>query len=707
MSAYVTLAEAASYLGVSKATLRKWDNEGKLKAVRHPLNRYRVYDLEDLRALKPQASLFDDDVLQVPKSEQVEISDPRSLKRVIGRLHSVLRDTDGDSNIIQRFDELTKLMFLKLLGDQNSVEVFRSVPGETTSNYADSVRRAYAEEAQHHAHLIPDRFARLHCSDAAIRQCGSVLADLSFAAADFDLKGVAYEEMIRGIFDKSDHQQFFTPPQVVRFMAAMCEPFLEGTVGDPACGTGGFLVRVAQASRQVARIVGFEIDERLAWISRINLLLHAAPEFEVRCLGNGAALGPDAKPYLGTFDLILTNPPFGSDVSDRTTLHDFVLGGDRASRRRGILFLERCHEFLKDQGVLAIVMEEGVLNLSSAVDVREFILRHFDVLAVIELPETAFMPYANVNASILLLRKTVAEERSREVFFAKAENIGRRANGDDDFTFDESGTAVPNTDLPAILSLLEERRAGRGVAESELAYVADIMANLDGDNTLRMDFRYHHPSRGRSRELLRRSKYRLWSLADLCQERNETVILSKEMPNQVILYTGLANIEVGNGVAHQVPTPSGAVKSAVKRYQPGDILFARMRPNLRKVALMPFPEGGYCSPECAVLTVRIDNDDDHLIDPQILAVVLRSDLVFGQVMHLIAGIGRPRLSPKDLRGIQIPMPARIVQLRTRHEHEGRLASVRDLRARGQVLLREADGLESRAVEELANSMIGE
>src|SRR2546423_15369880 len=43
MPSLVTLAEAASYLGVSKATLRNWDREGKLKAHRHPLNRYRVY----------------------------------------------------------------------------------------------------------------------------------------------------------------------------------------------------------------------------------------------------------------------------------------------------------------------------------------------------------------------------------------------------------------------------------------------------------------------------------------------------------------------------------------------------------------------------------------------------------------------------------------------------------------------------------------
>ncbi len=44
----MTLSEAAKYLCVSKAVLRKWDNLGKLKAVRNTLNKYRFYKKEDL-----------------------------------------------------------------------------------------------------------------------------------------------------------------------------------------------------------------------------------------------------------------------------------------------------------------------------------------------------------------------------------------------------------------------------------------------------------------------------------------------------------------------------------------------------------------------------------------------------------------------------------------------------------------------------------
>jgi len=44
----MTIAQAAEYIGVTPLTLRNWDKAGKLKAVRNPLNDYRMYDKEDL-----------------------------------------------------------------------------------------------------------------------------------------------------------------------------------------------------------------------------------------------------------------------------------------------------------------------------------------------------------------------------------------------------------------------------------------------------------------------------------------------------------------------------------------------------------------------------------------------------------------------------------------------------------------------------------
>ncbi len=45
---FITIKQASKILGVSPLTLRNWDNNGKLKAHRHPINNYRVYKIEDL-----------------------------------------------------------------------------------------------------------------------------------------------------------------------------------------------------------------------------------------------------------------------------------------------------------------------------------------------------------------------------------------------------------------------------------------------------------------------------------------------------------------------------------------------------------------------------------------------------------------------------------------------------------------------------------
>lgn len=703
---FVTLAEAASYLGVSKATLRNWDRDDKLKAMRHPINKYRVYELESLRRLKKQESLLDEEELLTPVPTTVA-SDSRTVKRVISRLHGILRDTDGNSSIIQRFDDLTKMLFLKLVTerDGSSESIFERQEGESDLSYAKRLRRGYAERAAKYPEIIPRRFATLECSDQAIVQSGECLAVVSFSEAAFDVKGVAYEEVIRGTFDKGDHQQFFTPHQVVSFMVALQRPFLSGVVADPASGTAGFMAEVVRAGAPYKRLLALEIDERLAWVSGINLLLHGAKSFHTTCLTSGGTLGPNAATYFGTVDAIITNPPFGSDFSDQPALESFELGKGRGSRRRGILFIERCYDLLKPGGTVAIIIDEGVLNLPSAQDVRQFILDRFDILAIVSLPESAFMPYANVIASILLLRRSTGRNRSHRVFFGKAENIGRRANGDDDTIYETDGTSRPNSDLPAILDLWRDALDGHKIPPSELAYVANVSENLKDDESLRLDFRYHHPSRDLSRALLERATNPIFAIADLCEERNETVIPATEMADQLILYTGLANIESRTGVAQQSPTPAGSLKSAVKRYEPNDIVFARMRPALRKVALMSFKEGGYVSPECSVLTVRRDDSGSPLIDPHILAAILRSDFVFGQILHLIVGIGRPRLNSSDLRRVRIPVPPTSLQDAGRQRLQAGLTAARQLRQKAQSFQEEATNLEGKAVEEVAEFLL--
>lgn len=704
---YVSLADASALLQVSKATLRNWDKAGKLTAIRHPLNSYRLYDVAELKRLQEQltpSSEFEK-ALQLTQGSL----DTKEVRRLISKLGAILRNTDSQSNIISRFDEITKLLFAKVMADRGKTDG-KSSQFEKLADVSEAttIRSFYKDLAIQHRELIPSQFSTLHISDHALVECANALRFFNFDMAQFDVKGLAYEEVIRNTFDKGDHQQFFTPPQIVDFIVSMCAPFICGSVCDPASGTGGFLASVARHGMKYNSLTSIEIDERLSWVSGINMLLHEGRSIRTVFLPNNGTLGIEARPYFGKFDIIVTNPPFGSDFTDRAALDEFILGRGKTSRRRGVLFIERCHSLLRANGTLAIILDEGVLNLSNTGDVRQYLIRNFDIKAIISLPETAFMPYANVNASVLILNKSSKTKKNNTVFFAKAETVGRKANGDDDIYYHRDGTSYLNSDLPTILKAWQDHCSGREVSSKSKIFVADVASNLSKNNNgCRLDFQYHHPSRQISQKLIAKCSYTLRRLGDICTERNTIIIPSKELADTVIRYTGLANIESENGIFEQVATPANSIMSAVKAYKKGDILFAKMRPNLRKVAFVDFTESGYVSPECAVLTVKNNMDGEPVVDQLILSVLLRSDFVFGQIMHLISGIGRPRIGVKELREVMIPIPPKEVQEHIRSNYIRQREIIENLKKEVDILCEKSKAVFRDSVRSLAENFIGD
>ena len=534
--------------------------------------------------------------------------------------------------------------------------------------------------------------------------CGKELYSVLIDDYQCDIKGLAYEYTIRGTFDKSDNQQYFTPYQIVDFMVKALKPFLKGTVCDPACGTAGFLTKVNDFAD--VKLLGFEVDERLAWVSTLNLYIHGADDFETYFMNNGGSLGSEADSYYEMMDAILTNPPFGSDYTDSKILDKYVLGKDKNSRRRGILFIEQAWNLLKQDGMLAIIIDQGVLNSKTNIDVREYIFSHFEIKGIIDLPESAFLPYANVSSSIMILKKKKNNVKQGQTFFAKSEKIGRKSNGDDDIIYYPNGNFELDSDLNNILSAWKMFISGNYQIQNANCFVARVDEYLEEDKSMRLDYTFHHPYRNESRELLNNSKSPLIFLSEICTERNHSYVPAADSEAISIPFTGLANIEPFTGVARQELTPAASIKSSVKRYEPRDIVFSKMRPALRKVAVMNMNEGGYVSSECTVFIVRTDNNGEPLIEAEILSAILRSDFVYGQIMSCVTGIGRPRISSKDLRKIMIPLPDKQLQAKVMQNLRANEAAVKQLKDRAKALKEEAENLEIRMINEVALTMAG-
>lgn len=69
----ITIKEAADMLGVTALTLRNWDKSGKFKALRHPINNYRVYRREDVEKVISEIKEDTRPVQKVTKNKKVQL----------------------------------------------------------------------------------------------------------------------------------------------------------------------------------------------------------------------------------------------------------------------------------------------------------------------------------------------------------------------------------------------------------------------------------------------------------------------------------------------------------------------------------------------------------------------------------------------------------------------------------------------------------
>ena len=246
-----------------------------------------------------------------------------------------------------------------------------------------------------------------------------------------DVKGDAYEGLLeKNAQDtKSGAGQYFTPRPLIEAIVECIQPRLGETICDPACGTAGFLLAAHDHLRRenadmtqeeetelTARSIrGVELVEEVARLAAMNLLLHgiggeAEEEFPVRC-EDSLAKAPQAR-----FDIVLTNPPFGTRGSvtygrdSRGEPAKNLLAIDRPdfwvqTANKQLNFIQHVFWLLKPGGRAAIVVPDNALFESgAAAAVRRQLLESCGLRAVLRLPPGIF--YAQgVKANVIFFER--------------------------------------------------------------------------------------------------------------------------------------------------------------------------------------------------------------------------------------------------------------------------------------------------------------
>ena len=370
---------------------------------------------------------------------ELSVIERGDLIRVLEKCHQTLWQ-GGKFAPTQAFDELAKILFIKIRDEKKlrrdgEPYDFQIKTHEKPKSVANRINALYQDAKAQDPEVFTEN---IEIDENRLFSVVNHLQGISLNQTDLDVKGVAFERFL-GNFFKGETGQFFTPREVVEFMVDMVTPHHEELVLDPACGSGGFLLHAMDYIRKQAsdfyikgtpehythwhdfaekRLFGIEVNDSIARVAKMNMIIHDDGHSNV--ISNDALVDFDTlhNQHRGfekeRFDVILTNPPFGADIkqAELPYLENYELGKGKTSRKTEILFLERCFDFLKwETGKLAIILPDGILTNSSLQDVRDYIERHFQILAVVSLPQIAFSHYgAGVKTSILFLRKFSEQE---------------------------------------------------------------------------------------------------------------------------------------------------------------------------------------------------------------------------------------------------------------------------------------------------------
>ena len=291
-------------------------------------------------------------------------------------------------------------------------------------------------------------------SDKNKKLC-SIIAEIAKGLAKFssqvDTLGDAYEYLIGQFAAGSGKKagEFYTPQQVSDILSAIVtldsqEPATGkkhrlASVLDFACGSGSLLlnVRKRMGPHGIGKIFGQESNITTYNLARMNMLLHGVKDTEFEIFhGDSLAndwdflreLNPAKKP---AFDAIVANPPFslrwepGEAMGDDVRFKNYGLAPKSAA---DFAFLLHGFHFLKDEGVMAIILPHGVLFRGGAEErIRTKLLKDGHIDTVIGLPANLFYS-TGIPVCILVLKK--CKKPDDVLFINAAEHYvkGKRQN---------------------------------------------------------------------------------------------------------------------------------------------------------------------------------------------------------------------------------------------------------------------------------------
>jgi type I restriction enzyme M protein len=490
-----------NYLTLSSAYLGVWFNGEERIFIR--------------KFIKPTGEVVFDEIPNIPKFGQrvediglftrADLKPTHNLKAIFKSIRNHLAaNTVGATRDEVLAQQLINIIFCKIYDEKytapTDVVKFRVGIDEKPKEVEKRILDLFKEVKTNLPEVI-DSEDKITLDTKSLMFIVGELQNYSLMESERDVVADAFETFI-GHALKGGLGQFFTPRNVVKMIVDILQPTETDRIIDPACGSGGFLieslksvwdkinqkysklgwneVEISKKKIEVAtkNFRGIDKDYFLSKVAKAYMNLVGDGTTGIFCedsLENPRNWRSEAKTKieLGTFDVLLTNPPFGSTIKvegeeklkqfdlahqwkRKKSASEFEKNNIKDKEAPQILFIERCLQLLREGGKMAIVLPDGIFGNESESYVRNWILQNAKIIGVIDIPLETFLPHTGTKTSVLILQKVAKEELTKNypVFLSIAEYCGH----------DRRGKEIERDDIPEVATYFNKWKTDHKIA---------------------------------------------------------------------------------------------------------------------------------------------------------------------------------------------------------------------------------------------------
>lgn len=496
------------YMGLSSADIGVWFN-GKehLYLQKVPDSRGGIVYKE-----LPNIPKAGQRVEDIGRFRRRDLRKPTNLRAVFRDMRNHLAGmTTGITRDETLARQLMSLLFCKIFDEINTPldeqVTFRAGVNEAPAEVKSRIEHLFEQGVKKEYSDVFDKTDQIALDAASVFYVVGELQNYCVVEAERDAIGDAFEVFI-GPALRGTEGQFFTPRNVVKMMIDVLDPEPGEYVIDPACGSGGFLTvaleqiwrkldklglqrrwspeQLAEQKRSYAtrHLRGIDKDWFLAKVSRAYMAIVGDGRGGVFCDNSLKPVcewqeGTKAGIGLGQFDIVVTNPPFGSKIQVRgqETLSQYLLGRvwerdkpgfswqvkERVREKQSpqVLFIERCLQLLRPGGRLGIILPETIFGNPSHGYIVEYLRQHARILGLVSMPEELFQPYTHAKTCVLFAEKAEPREGEYPIFMGIAKWCGHNSRGN----------SIPYDDVPQIALRYQEFKANHDLPYERFGFV--------------------------------------------------------------------------------------------------------------------------------------------------------------------------------------------------------------------------------------------